>query len=315
MDCLLNGLPSGNLANSVPSAGPATNKGIEVTAAHHGDGDAKQQSEPGTDGLTDLQQRNFQSVHEVLAERASAAWSQKLRGNVDVRVTKIGRPNFGEFSFGLDNPTCFLTLHVPPFTGGVCLEIHPTLLFPMIDRLLGGGKKAGPIVRRPLTEIERRLLTRLVEVFFAEFRSAWRPFAIVAPEIKKIESNPKLSRCAPPSESVESIEFEVAMPFARGPMRLAYPSSTLEAVYDHLAGTCEHPLGVNLQNEHEFADVRVILAERPIDVELTDFKLTSGEIMETGVTVGGHAELQINGVSGFVGQIGQHNGMKAIRIE
>lgn len=299
MDCLLNGVPAGESPRKQISDSAGTDT-LPLQLA---------------ESMSDLQRRNFQSVHEVLADRAANSWSQKLRGKIDVRVTKVVESKFGEFSFSLDNPTCFLTLDVAPLAGHVCLEIHPTILFPMIDRLLGGGKKAGPIVRRPLTDIERRLLGRLVAIFFDEFRVAWRPYAILSPEIGKIESNPKLSRCVPAADSVEAIEFEVSMPFARGPIRMAYPSASLAALHVHLNGENDRPFGAADNAENEMAQVRVVIAERTLEPNDSEHNLQVGDLVDTGVAIGGFAELHVNGEPAFVGQVGQHQGMKAFRIE
>ena len=265
--------------------------------------------------FNELQRRNFQSIHEVLADRVGHAWSQKLRGAIDVRVTKTVESKFGEFSFGLDNPTCFMTLAVAPLLGHVCLEIHPTVLFPMIDRLLGGGKKAGPIVRRPLTDIERRLLGRLAAIFFDAFRVAWRQYAVLSPEIIKIESNPKLSRCVPAADAVESVEFEVSMPFARGPIRMAYQSASLVPLQSHLSEQAESPFGLTANEEQRMADVRVVIAQRALEPDASELLLQVGDLIDTGVAVGGFAELHVNGEPAFVGQVGQCQGKKAFRIE
>ena len=267
-------------------------------------------------GQMDAQRRRtFQAIHEALADWAARAWSDKLRARLDLRVTKVDRTTFGEFAFGLDNPTCFLTLDLPPFAGRSCLEFHPTVLFPMIDRLLGGGKKAGPIVRRPLTEIETRLLNRLTGIFFEQFRSAWRPYATICPEIHRIESNPKLSRCIPAADPVEIVEFEVTMPFARGPIRIAYPATSMVAVYDHLAGTEQPPLGANLKTASEIVAVRVLIGDRRLAPDAPEHNLQVGDVVSTGVSAKEFAQVQINGETAFHARMGQHQGQKAIRVE
>ncbi len=43
-----------------------------------------------------------------------------------------------------------------PLEGNLILDINPSILYPIIDRLLGGGRDPTPITRRPLTEIELR---------------------------------------------------------------------------------------------------------------------------------------------------------------
>ena len=124
MDCLLNGLSrdisnvdSGDVSSprrtkQVPvSAHPDAPEVLDATLVSRGDAERK-----AIETMDAEQSRAFQAIHEVLADRAARAWSEKLRAKIDVRVTKIARPSFGEFAFGLDNPTCFVTLDVAPFS-------------------------------------------------------------------------------------------------------------------------------------------------------------------------------------------------------
>ena len=47
---------------------------------------------------------------------------------------------YGEFVFSLENPTCFNLLKADPLEGNLILDINPSILYPIIDRLLGGGR-------------------------------------------------------------------------------------------------------------------------------------------------------------------------------
>lgn len=267
-----------------------------------------------SDGFDEQQLREFQSLHENFADLWAIALGDKLRAKVDVRVVKVRQPTFGEFVFGLENPTCFLTLDLPPFSGRHCLEIQPTVLFPMIDRLLGGGKHAGPIVRRPLTEIETRLLRRISVILFDQLRSAWRKYAAIKPEIHAIESNPKLSRCAPPGAHVYVVEFEVGLPFARGAVRIAYPAAAMAAVGEHLSGLHDEALGAHQHADEGSSEVRVLIAEKEIGAKSDMQQLEVGDIVNTGVPCSELAKIEIDGQIRYLGRLGQHEGRKAILI-
>ena len=51
---------------------------------------------------------------------------------------------YSEFVFSLENPTCFNLLRAEPLEGNLILDINPSILYPIIDRLLGGGREARP---------------------------------------------------------------------------------------------------------------------------------------------------------------------------
>ena len=56
----------------------------------------------------------------------------------------------------------------------MCLEINPLILYPIIDRLLGGSTAEMFIPQRPLTEIELRLVPRIIDRVLTNLAEAWR---------------------------------------------------------------------------------------------------------------------------------------------
>ena len=88
-----------------------------------------------------------------------------LRSIVEVKLTSVDQLTYSEFVFSLENPTCFNLLRAEPLEGNLILDINPSILYPIIDRLLGGGREPGPLARRPLTEIELRLVSRITNLF------------------------------------------------------------------------------------------------------------------------------------------------------
>ena len=90
------------------------------------------------------QMRALQSLHEGFGRNFGAALSALLRSIVEVKLTSVDQLTYGEFVFSLENPTCFNLLRAEPLEGNLILDINPSILYPIIDRLLGGGKDAGP---------------------------------------------------------------------------------------------------------------------------------------------------------------------------
>src|SRR6187401_2150082 len=114
------------------------------------------------------QMRALQSLHEGFGRNFGAALSALLRSIVEVKLTSVDQLTYSEFVFSLENPTCFNLLRAAPLEGNLILDINPSILYPIMDRLLGGGKDAGPVSRRPLTEIELRLVGRITSLFLHE---------------------------------------------------------------------------------------------------------------------------------------------------
>src|SRR4029078_5674087 len=119
------------------------------------------------------QMRALQSLHEGFGRNFSAALSALLRSIVEVKLTSADQVTYGEFFFTLEKPTAYNLLRAEPLEGNLILDINPSILYPIIGRLLGGGRDSGPVSRRPLTEIELRLVSRITGLFLKELQHAW----------------------------------------------------------------------------------------------------------------------------------------------
>ncbi len=87
------------------------------------------------------QMRALQTLHEGFGRNFGAALSGLLRSIVEMKLTSVDQLTYSEFVFSLENPTCFNLLRADPLEGNLILDINPSILYPIIDRLLGGGRK------------------------------------------------------------------------------------------------------------------------------------------------------------------------------
>src|SRR5512145_3069931 len=181
------------------------------------------------------QMRALQSLHEGFGRNFGAALSGLLRSIVEVKLTSVDQLTYSEFVFSLENPTCFNLLRAEPLEGNLILDINPAILYPIIDRLLGGGKDSGPISRRPLTEIELRLVGRITRLFLHELKHAWEGVLPLKLSVERVESNPQLVQIVPPNEVVVLISFELTLGELRGMVNLCIPFNSIERISGKLS--------------------------------------------------------------------------------
>ena len=181
------------------------------------------------------QMRALQTIHEGFGRNFGAALSTLLRTIVEVKLTSVDQLTYGEFVFSLENPTCFNLLKAEPLEGNLILDINPSILYPIIDRLLGGGREGGAIARRPLTEIELRLVSRITDLFLDQLRRAWENVLELKLEVLRVESNPQLVQIVPPNEVVVLISFELALRDIRGMVNLCIPYNSIERIGSKLS--------------------------------------------------------------------------------
>lgn len=270
------------------------------------------------------QMRSLQTMHEAFGRNFGAALSALLRTIVELKLTSVDQLTYSEFVFSLENPTCFNLINAKPLEGQLILDINLSLLFPIIDRLLGGGNDLAPPARRPLTEIELRLVSRITDLFCVEMKHAWDSVLDLDLSIDRVESNPQLVQIVPPNEVVILISFELTLGEARGMMNLCIPFNSIERIATRLSSnnwvsygtkkaTPENVERISNQLNGALVDVVVELAETNISTsDLIGLRV--GDIIATEKDVERPLIVSVEGRPKFHAQPGAFKGRKAIQV-
>jgi len=270
------------------------------------------------------QMRALQSLHEGFARNYGAALSALLRTIVEVKLASADQMTYSEFVFSLENPTCFNVLRAEPLEGNLVLDMNPSIVYPIIDRLLGGGKEAAPPARRPMTEIELRLMSRTTDLFLEELKGAWEHVLSLRTEVEKVESNPQLAQIVPPNEVIVLISFEVSLADVRGMFNLCIPYNAIEKVSSELANNSwvsYSPLSndqktvESIGNQLEGSSVELVVTLAETRLRTADMiGLRVGDIITTDKDVRTPLDISVQGVPKMTAQAGTFKGHKAIQV-
>ena len=271
------------------------------------------------------QMRALQSLHEGFGRNYGAALSALLRTVAEIKLTSVDQLTYSEFVFSLENPTCFNLLTAKPLEGNLILDINPSILYPIINRLLGGGKEAGTSTRRALTEIELRLVGRITDLFLRELKRAWQNILPLDFKVERVESNPQLVQIVPPNEVVILISFELTLGDVRGMMNLCIPFNAIERVSNRLttnnwvsyasaSPTEESIRQVGNCLEHSVVSVIATLAKTRISTS-DMLSLRVGDIVTTEKDIHEPIEVLVENAPKFHARPGTIKGHKAIQIE
>jgi len=271
------------------------------------------------------QLRAITALHESFARNYGAALSGFMRTIVDVELASVEQLTYSQFILSLPNPTCFALLTAEPLEGSLILEMNPSILFPIIDRLLGGGKTASTVPERPLTNIEFRLAAKIMNLAIEQLQEMWRHVvATAAFKVAATESNPQLVQIVPPNEPVVLVTFEVSMGETSGMLSLCLPYGVIEPVladmtkrdwfsYRAKRATPELKTLVERGLKRATVSVAAFLASTTIKVrELLD--LAPGDILKTDAREQDEISLVVNGRLKFRGTPGRLRGKRAFLI-
>ena len=270
------------------------------------------------------QMRALEGIHESFSRNFGASLSGYLRTIVEVRVATTEQLTYSEFIHSLPNPTNFNLLTAEPLEGQMCLEISPLIIYPIIDRLLGGSNTELFIPQRPLTMIESRLVARITDRALSTLTEAWTELVNVTFKITESESNPHLVQIVAPNEVVVVLGFEIKMGGRAGTMSLCIPFNVIEPVMGKLLSqgwlayqrrTSAESRSDDIARAIGATNVNVIafLAETKITIQDL-MALQSGDIIQTDKHVNSEVILQVEGENKFAGKIGQYRQNKAVRI-
>lgn len=268
--------------------------------------------------------RALEAIHENFARNFGASLSNFLRTIVEVRVATIEQLTYSEFIHSLPNPTCFNLLNTSPLEGQFCLEISPLIVYPIIDRLLGGSNAELFIPQRPLTAIEWRLVKRITDRALSTLTEVWSNLVEVNFELAETESNPHLVQIVAPNEVVVVIGLELKMGTRAGTMTLCLPFNVIEPVmgklatqswlaYQRKAASDEQRQQISRHLRSAEVGVRVFLAQTLITVNEL-LSLQPGDIITTRKPASSDLILQVEDRNKFAGRLYQYKGARTLRI-
>ncbi|HEV3020982.1 MAG TPA: FliM/FliN family flagellar motor switch protein [Pirellulales bacterium] len=260
----------------------------------------------------------WRTMHEEFGRYLAGAVGKLLRSKVDVRLIEVERLTYGELVGGLESPTCFQVFEAKPLEGKAVLEISPSIVFPMIDRLLGGGKEACAPARRPLTEIELRLARRITDALFISLRRAWEDVLPLEIAVTHVESYPRSAGILPRHDFAILTRFELSIASARGTISLAFPLSSLERVGRRGAPETRSASEAVLPDHAAAKGTLVELVARLAETRISSSELTClgvGDIITTETHFESPLVVEVDGVARFHARPGLYKGRKALRFD
>ena len=134
------------------------------------------------------QVRAIANLHEGFARNLTNALGAYLRVIFEVNLVSVEQLTFREFLQRIPDLAYLATFQVKPMGATATLDLEPSLVFPIIDLLLGGVGRMEQ--EREITEIEEGIMEGVVRILCGELQTAWAPLG---------SPSNSTSACSPPS--------------------------------------------------------------------------------------------------------------------
>ena len=275
------------------------------------------------DRIPKSQVRAIHLLHDTFVRNLVSSLSAYLRSYLTVNLVSVEQLSYAEFLDGLPSPTCMVSLGLSPYDGNAVLELNPSLVFPILEMLLGGTGKSSAAIQRDITEIEQKLLDGLFRIILHDLREAWKGVAAVEFTIEAMETEPQLLRLLAPNEAVVSIGVELRIGETVGMMNIAMPSIVIKMMRHKF----DQQWSVRRTHANEPEQMRIlrVLREASLTVEarlegptLTVgnlLELTEGHLLTLDYPAGRAVEVLVNGSHRFAAQVVSTGRKRAFLIE
>lgn len=204
--------------------------------------------------------------------------------------------------------------------GALYLVLDPTLATLIVERLLGTEPDpARPL--RPVTTIDRALLSRVNDLLIAKLGRLWEEATDTTLRATGVHPASALAAALEPTEPTVLIAIEVKLFGTYTVMHLVIPQSTIAPVAERLSkpsprGDSEDP------DVTRAVQARIGEANVEVHVKLGSVRLTAGEIADLHpgdriplpTLATEPASLIVDGVPVQFGHVGRSGGQRAVRV-
>ena len=257
------------------------------------------------------QLRSIHSLHENFARSVASSLSAYLRTYVSSQLIAVEQLSFSEVLAAVSSPTSIVALRMRPHEGAALLEVSNSIVFPIIEILLGGTGKTPQNINRETTEIERSILDGVLRLVLKDLTVAWQTMAEIEFFLEGYQSGPDLFRFFPPNEAMLEVSMELTMGQHKGLIIISIPSIIVKMQRQKLNQQVKLKKGKRndsdyermlrlVQPAHVNADVRlngqVLLLRDLVDMSV-------GDVVSLGYAVNRPLDLHLNGTRKFRGQV------------
>jgi flagellar motor switch protein FliM len=261
-------------------------------------------------------------IHERFARLFRLGLYNFMRRNAEIAINPIKVQKYSDFIRNLVVPTNLNVVHATPLRGSGLIIMEPTLVFQVVDHLFGGsGQIHTRIEGRDFTPTEQRVIRRLLDVVFEEFRKAWEPVYPLKFEFVRSEMNTQFANICTPTEVVVSASFSVDLGSGGGDVFVCLPYSTLEPIRDVIyssfqADRAEADLRWVKLMTRQVQDASVDLVADLATANLTLRELSELEVGDViSINIPDTVAAKVNGIPVAQCKYGVANGQYALKVE
>jgi flagellar motor switch protein FliM len=243
----------------------------------------------------------LQSFQAAVAESLSAELDALLHTHPEIESLQPVMQRFSEAWSLSPNPSCFAQIQLQEGHGPALCVLDQEASAALLDRLLGGASST-PAIPKPVTEIERRLLSAVFRQAAVALDSGWKGIAPCSLERTSACSAESVPEAIPPENAVVLTRFGIQLGSVSGVLSFFLPE-TLFADSPEPTSSADTPATSKSEGRREFLEhlspvrLRVEATLECSSVTVRDLlSIENGDVLVLNHHVSQPVTLRVNGI-------------------
>ncbi|SFF96347.1 flagellar motor switch protein FliM [Desulfotomaculum arcticum] len=268
--------------------------------------------------------RTLEMLHQHYARHLSSFLSGYLSTNINIELASVGQIIFDEFIRSIPTPTILTIFELKPLNGPAIFEANTNFIFPVIDLMFGGNGTVTDL-NRELTDIEIQVTKKIMNRILEYLVPTWKDIVEIKPEVRTIETNPRLQQLYSPNEVVALLTFTITLgENDQGMMNLCLPYMVLDEVVSMLSVRQQFVRQFSSATKDDYdkllhwlgysaIEITAVIGEAEIQVE--DFlQIQVGDVVVLDRNVNNDLDVYIGDKLKFGAQVGSVGDKLAIQV-
>ena len=268
--------------------------------------------------------RALRDIHREFSKAISLVLSGYLRMRVEIEIVSVDQLTYDEFVRSMPSPISVGVFEFEPLSGQILLGISFEVISCIVNRMLGGIGSIDAQTRE-LTDIEKALAKKVINIIIKSLEDAWNTIIPVTGKFISLDDNYQSIQVATAGEIVALLTFEVQISGKHfGLFSICFPYPVLETVLGHLS--TQHIFqtkGLVASNDERMkmiskinsstVDLRVQFGSCAITLD--DFlQLSEGDIIKLDNKVDDDLIVKVNGEKKFFARPGKMKDKICVKI-
>ncbi len=270
------------------------------------------------------QMRLLENIHENFSRNFGVYLSAQLRMIVEIELLAIDQLLYSEFVMSIAPPGCLYVMDMDEPEGEAIVEISPSLVLFIVEKLFGGQGSFGGAPSRAISAIEEKIIRRVIERGMVELGNVWSPVSQISFAIGRYESNPEFIQIIASAEPVVVVSQQIKLHDHKTLLNFCYPYRWIADVVGSPEVQDKLQFGSSeiKTEERELIEEHVMKAECSVmatlgttRITVQDFiELQAGDLMVLNEGPHDPNNIYVKGKPVFRGVIGRHEKNRAVLV-